>query len=95
MTVLLSSSFSIVKEHTVAPNEPRDMRAKEHRRINIIGGVVIGGLRNIKRQAERMDHGTIVCLLADGGWKYLSTSLWTTDYEELAKRPKARSGGSG
>lgn len=30
-------------------------RAKEHRRINIIGGIVIGGLRNIKRQTERME----------------------------------------
>jgi hypothetical protein len=22
-------------------------------------------------------------LLADGGWKYLSTSLWSKDYDEL------------
>jgi cysteine synthase B len=28
------------------------------------------------RQAERMDHGTIVVLFADGGWKYLSTRAW-------------------
>ena len=45
------------------------------------GSVVYGAIR----QAERMDHGDIVCLLADGGWKYLSTSLWTKDYEQLAK----------
>ena len=35
------------------------------------------------RLAERMESGNIVCLLADGGWKYLSTSLWTKDFEEL------------
>ena len=35
------------------------------------------------RLAERMESGNIVCLLADGGWKYLSTSLWTRDFEEL------------
>ena len=35
------------------------------------------------RLAERMEKGNIVCLLADGGWKYLSTSLWTKDFAEL------------
>ncbi len=50
------------------------------------GSVLYGALR----QAERMDGGTIVCLLADGGWKYLSTSLWTKDYEQLAKESKGK-----
>ena len=50
------------------------------------GSVVYGAIR----QAERMDHGDIVCLLADGGWKYLSTSLWTKDYEQLAKDAKGK-----
>jgi len=35
------------------------------------------------RLAERMEKGNIVCLLADGGSKYLSTSLWTKDFTEL------------
>lgn len=50
------------------------------------GSVVYGAIR----QAERMDHGDIVCLLADGGWKYLSTALWTKDYEQLAKDAKGK-----
>ena len=50
------------------------------------GSVVYAALR----QAERMEEGNIVCLLADGGWKYLSTSLWTKDYEELAKESKGK-----
>lgn len=33
--------------------------------------------------AEKMDKGNIVCLLADGGWKYLSTSLWTSDFADV------------
>ena len=41
-------------------------------------------------QAERMEEGNIVCLLADGGWKYLSTSLWTKDYEQLEKEAKGK-----
>ena len=35
------------------------------------------------RVAERLDSGNVVCLFADGGWKYLSTQLWTTDYDDL------------
>jgi cysteine synthase len=35
------------------------------------------------RLAESMDSGNIVCLLADAGWKYLSTALWTKDFTEL------------
>ena len=36
-----------------------------------------------QRLIQRMDTGTVVCLLADGGWKYLSTDLWTRDYNDL------------
>ena len=50
------------------------------------GSVVSAALR----QAERMDQGTIVCLLADGGWKYLSTGRWTKDYEQLAKEAQGK-----
>ena len=50
------------------------------------GSVVYGALR----QAERMEQGDIVCLLADGGWKYLSTSLWTKDYDVLAEESKGK-----
>ncbi|MEK7214912.1 MAG: cysteine synthase family protein, partial [Chloroflexota bacterium] len=31
------------------------------------------------RVAQRMEHGNVVVLLADGGWKYLSTGLWTQE----------------
>ncbi len=50
------------------------------------GSVVYGAMK----QAERMDSGAIVCLLADGGWKYLSTSLWTKDYEQMAEESKGK-----
>ena len=50
------------------------------------GSVVYGAIR----QAERMESGSIVCLLADGGWKYLSTALWTKDYEQLREESKGK-----
>jgi cysteine synthase B len=31
------------------------------------------------RVAHRMERGNVVVLLADGGWKYLSTGLWTQE----------------
>jgi cysteine synthase B len=50
------------------------------------GSVLYGAIR----QAERMEEGSIVCLLADGGWKYLSTSLWTKDYDQLRHESKGK-----
>ncbi len=35
------------------------------------------------RVADEMDSGSIVVLLADGGWKYLSTGLWDANLDEL------------
>jgi cysteine synthase B len=34
--------------------------------------------------AAEMREGSIVLLLADGGWKYLSTDLWTRDLDEIS-----------
>jgi cysteine synthase B len=47
----------------------------------VSGGAV---LRAAQRVASRMERGNIVLLLADGGWKYLSSNLWTTEYDDLA-----------
>jgi cysteine synthase B len=50
----------------------------------IFAGISSGAvLRTAQRVAERLESGNIVLLLADGGWKYLSTSLWSKDYDEL------------
>jgi cysteine synthase len=53
-------------------------------KVGIFAGISSGAvIRAAQRVAERMDEGKIVCLLADGGWKYLSTGLWTSDYDEI------------
>jgi len=52
----------------------------------IFAGISSGAvLRTAQRVAERIERGNIVLLLADGGWKYLSTSLWSKEYEELGE----------
>jgi len=35
------------------------------------------------RVASSMEHGKIVTILADGGWKYLSEDLWTRDLSTI------------
>lgn len=50
----------------------------------IFAGISAGAaVRAAQRAAERMDEGKIVTLLADGGWKYLSTGLWTRNYQDI------------
>jgi len=46
----------------------------------ISSGAVIACARRI---AQRMDKGNVVGLLADSGWKYLSTGLWNREYREM------------
>lgn len=35
--------------------------------------------------AERIDEGTIVFIVCDGGWKYLSTGAYTGDLDQIAE----------
>ena len=50
------------------------------------GSVVYGAMK----AAQRMEKGNIVCLLADGGWKYLSTGLWTKEYGEMEEEARGK-----
>jgi [CysO sulfur-carrier protein]-thiocarboxylate-dependent cysteine synthase len=54
------------------------------REEGILGGLSSGAAVAVAlRTAREMASGTIVVLLADGGWKYLSANLWTRDIDEL------------
>ncbi|MEA2621393.1 MAG: [CysO sulfur-carrier protein]-thiocarboxylate-dependent cysteine synthase [Chloroflexota bacterium] len=56
----------------------RDLTERE----GIFAGVSSGGvLVAAARVAEEMESGTIVTLLPDGGWKYLSEDIWLRDVE--------------
>ena len=51
----------------------------------IFAGVSSGGVLAVaSRIAETMQSGTLVAVLADGGWKYLSEDLWQRDPDEEA-----------
>ena len=50
----------------------------------IFGGISSGAaIRTAQRLAARLETGRVVVLLADGGWKYLSSNVWTADYSDL------------
>jgi [CysO sulfur-carrier protein]-thiocarboxylate-dependent cysteine synthase len=51
----------------------------------IFAGVSSGGVVHVARRlADELDEGTVVCVLADGGWKYLSAAFWAAEDIETA-----------
>ena len=61
-------------------------------REGVFAGVSSGAaLVAAARVAREMEHGTIVVLLADGGWKYLSGGIWTRDMDEMERDMESRS----
>jgi [CysO sulfur-carrier protein]-thiocarboxylate-dependent cysteine synthase len=53
----------------------------------IFAGISAGGALHAARLlAARIESGDIVCLFADGGWKYLSTDIWAMETEQAAER---------
>ena len=58
----------------------RELAAKE----GIFAGISSGAVVHVaQRIASELDEGEIVCLLADGGWKYASAGLWDRPADEL------------
>ena len=61
----------------------RELTAKE----GIFAGISSGAVVHVaQRVAAEIDEGDVVCLLADGGWKYLSTDAWAADLETAEKK---------
>ena len=51
----------------------------------IFGGVSAGAVAHVARKlAAELDEGVVVCVLADGGWRYLSADFWEADDVEQA-----------
>jgi [CysO sulfur-carrier protein]-thiocarboxylate-dependent cysteine synthase len=55
-------------------------------REGIFAGISSGAVLHVGlRVASELDRGDVVCLLADGGWKYLSTQAWAPELERAEK----------
>jgi cysteine synthase len=60
----------------------RELTEKE----GIFAGISAGAVLHVARRvASDLESGEVVCLLADGGWKYLSTQAWAPDLELAEK----------
>jgi [CysO sulfur-carrier protein]-thiocarboxylate-dependent cysteine synthase len=56
-------------------------------REGIFAGVSSGAVVHVARLlAEELEEGVIVCVLADGGWKYLSADFWTQGAQTMEDR---------
>jgi [CysO sulfur-carrier protein]-thiocarboxylate-dependent cysteine synthase len=60
----------------------RELTREEGIFCGISSGAVLHAARRV---AAGLDSGDVVCLLADGGWKYLSTGAWTLDLDVAEK----------
>ena len=61
----------------------RELTSKE----GIFAGISSGAVVHVaQRVAAELDRGDVVCLLADGGWKYLSLETWADDLEAAEKQ---------
>jgi len=57
--------------------------------IGVFAGISSGAIMaGAAKCAERIDEGTIVMIVCDGGWKYLSTGAWTDDLDVVEERAK-------
>ena len=70
--VLVSNEESIVGV--------RDLLAREGLFVGVSGGAVAHVARKL---AAELEEGVVVCVLADGGWKYLSAPFW--DARDVAR----------
>jgi len=57
--------------------------------VGVFAGISAGAaMAGAVKCAERIDEGTVVFILADAGWKYLSTGAWTDDLDVVEERAK-------
>jgi cysteine synthase B len=76
---VLHGRFKVSSKDSVSLT--REVLDKEAIFCGISSGATVHVARRI---AQRIDSGDIVCLFADGGWKYLSTEIWTKQLEQAA-----------
>ena len=74
----------------VRPRESIEWTRRLAEEAGIFAGISTGAaLAGAARVAERIDEGTVVVVSADGGWKYLSTGVWTDPIDEVTARAES------
>ena len=70
----------------IRPIESLECARKLAQTSGIFAGISSGAaLAGALRVAEQIEQGSIVFIVCDGGWKYLSTGAWTKPLDEVAE----------
>ena len=57
--------------------------------VGVFSGISSGAIMAAAVKAAKLiDEGTLVTIVCDGGWKYLSTGAWTDDLDAVEARAK-------
>ena len=64
----------------------RELLLREGIFAGISAGAVIWVAQRVAQRLAAQGGGEVVCLLADGGWKYLSTEAWTQDIDTAEEK---------
>ena len=71
----------------VRPHESITWTRRLVSECGVFAGISSGAaLAGAARVAEQIDSGTVVFIVCDGGWKYLSTGAYTDDLDEVAEK---------
>lgn len=75
------------RKFIVRPRESIEWLRRLLEECGVFAGVSSGAaVAGAVKMAEAMEAGTIVTLLPDGGWKYLSSGAWTDDLDVVVER---------
>ena len=71
------------RKRVVRPRESLEWTRRLVSECGIFAGISSGAaLAGAAKVAGQIDEGTIVFIVCDGGWKYLSTGAYTDDLDE-------------
>jgi cysteine synthase len=75
------------RKFIVRPRESIEFTRRLLDECGVFAGISSGAAAaGAVKMAAQMDEGTIVTLLPDGGWKYLSSGAWTDDIDVVEAR---------
>ncbi|MGQ0745053.1 MAG: PLP-dependent cysteine synthase family protein [Acidimicrobiales bacterium] len=73
----------------VRPKESVEWTRRLTAEAGVFAGISSGAaMAGAARAAETIGEGTVVVILADGGWKYLSTGAWTDPIDDVVERAR-------
>jgi cysteine synthase len=77
------------RKRVVRPRESIEQTRRLAEECGIFAGISSGAaLAGACKVAGEIESGTIVFIICDGGWKYLSTGAWTDDIDLVVERAK-------